>query len=377
MPMKRRQPRTSVTHRPLPTCAVVAVLAVALLVPTLAAAVEPAALTAEDLLAAVPGPAEVPGVFTVPSDWWAWFPEFVSGTANVRPLRGERSYLVQVFSNCNDLARESLEVTVALFQSPKDAHRAFVDLGGFSALGATAVKGPALGDESRYFLRSGAISDTTLRYRVGPITGRVSITSAGAPVGVEAVSKYGEALVERLRAVLEGRLAAANLPADFAQLMPPAAVVAEVGPVLGSAVVPVEARALQEDPARLLQTLDTLRAGGVDRLYFRRYAVSAVPGHVVQATLLPFRDGEAAARWVRQAIKEVQQSGVWFDAGDTGILRVFTCNPAGTVYELQFSKGRLVGDVAAYDASGGPANPAVIPIVRKLAELWWASLPLQ
>ncbi len=377
MAVKPRPQRSSLTYLGLPISAIVAALVVALTLPTWAAAVDPTALTPEDLLAAVPSPSEVPAVFTAPGDWWAWFPQFIAGAANVSPLRGERFYLVQAFSHCNDPERESLKVTVDLFRTPKDAHRAFVDLGGLSALGATVVKGPALGDESRYFLRSETISDTTLRYRVGPITGRVSITSAGAPVGVEAVSKYAEVLVERLRAVLEGKLAAANLPADFAQLMPPPAVVTEVGPLLGSAVVSAEARALQEDRARLLQTRDTLRAGGVEKLYFRRYAVSALPGHVVQAALLQFRDGEAAARWVRANIKEVQRSGLWLDAGDTGILRVFSRNPAGTVYELQFTKGRLVGDVVAHEAAGGPANPAVIPTLRRLAELWWASLPLQ
>jgi len=375
----QRQAKAMITaaRRCLATWAALAVLAGLLAVPTWAAGVQPATLTPEDLLAAFPAPSEVPDAFPVPDDWWAGFPQFYVGPANLEPLRGERFYLGQAFSNCNDPARESVEVVAQLFRAPKDAHRAFVDLGGLSALGATVVKGPVLGDESRYFVRSGPIAEATWRYRVGPITGRVSLRSAGAPAGVEAVSKYGEVLVDRLRAVLEGKLAAAALPGDFAQLMPPAAAVKEIGPLLGSAVVPTEARALLEDPAQPLKARDALRAGGVEKLYFRRYAVSAVPGHVIEVTLLPFRDAEAAARWVRVAIKQAQQWRVWFDAGDTGLLRVFTRNPGGTVYELQFTKGRLVGDVVAYELNLEPASSAVIPVVRKMAELWWASLPTE
>ena len=350
------------------------VLLTAALVPVFAAGADSSALTPEDLLAAVPALADVAGVVATPADWWPNFPEFNVGPADPQPRPGERFYLVQNFSKFDDREQSRLEVTVMLFNGPKEAHRAFVDLSSRSAQGAQVVKAPRLGDQSRYFAFSSEPSETTMRYRVGPMVGRVTLFSRGAPAPMDGVSKYGAALVGKLQDLLDGKLAAPSLPADFAKVMPPAAVATEVGPVLGSAVVPVEAWALADTANDPVQIRDLLKAGGVANLYCRRYAAQGVPGQVIEATAFQFKDAQAASDWVWRFIREVAARGPFYDPGDTGILRAFTLR-GGSNFELQFAKGRLVGDVSGMSPFG-ELNPKAMPLVRKTAELWWNAVPL-
>ncbi len=341
----------------------------------MAAGADVSALTPEDLLAAVPPLSEVPGVVATPADWWPGFPSFRVGPLNPNPRPGERFYVAQRFSRFDDLERSHLSVTVLLMSTLKQAHRTFVDLSSETAQGAKVLNGPRLGDESRYFAHAGAVGSTTLRYRVGPLVGRVTLSAPGAPASAEVLSKYGAALVGRLQDLLAGKLAAPNLPADFAAAMPPAAATTEIGPILASAVLPVEAWALADsanDPARVR---DLLKAGGVGNLYYRLYAAQGVTGHVLEATLFQFGDAEAATRWVRMFIREVATHGPVYDPGETGVLRAFSSLP-GLNYELQFAKGRLVGDVVGR-AAFGELDPACRPLVRRLAELWWPAVPVK
>ena len=359
------------------TCTLPAVLAFLILavVPGLAAAADPAALTPEDLLATVPALTDVGGVVATPADWWPAFPEFNVGPINPGRWPGERFYVVQNFCKFDDQENSRLEVTVLLFQSVKEAHRAFVDKGSQSAVLATVVKGPRVGDERRYFARAGEPGVITMRYRVGPVTGRISLFAPGPPASAETVSKYGEALVTKLRAVLNGTLAAPSLPADFASSMPPAAAATEIGPVLGSAVVPVESWALADTAQDPVGIRDRLKTEGVSNLYYQRYAAPGAPGQALEATFFQFKDAEAASRWVRLFIREVATRGPVYDPGDTGIFRAFTQTASGG-YELQFAKGRLVGDVTSV-APFATSSPAAMPLVRKLAELWWKAVPLR
>lgn len=343
--------------------------------PALGAGVDLSALTPEDLLAAVPPLSEVAGVVATPADWWPTFPDFHVGPLNPAPRPGERFYIAQRFSRCDDPERSHLEVTVVLLTSRKQAHRAFVDLSSETAQGATVLKGTRLGDESRYFAHAGVLGSTTLRYRVGPLVGRVTLTAPGAPASAEGLSKYGAALVAKLQSLLAGKLAAPNLPTDFAAAMPPAAAATEIGPILASAVVPVEAWALADSANDPVRVRDLLKAGGVTNLYYRLYAAQSVPGHVLEATLFQFKDAEAATRWVRLFIHQVATKGPVYDPGETGVLRAFT-STQGRNYELQFAKGRLVGEVVGRSPFG-ELSPACQPLVRRLAELWWPAVPVK
>ncbi len=359
------------------TCTLLAVTVflIVVLSPVLAADADPAALTPEDLLATVPALTDVAGVVATPADWWAGFPQFNGGPANPVPRRGERFCVAQTFKKVDDQEQSRLEVTVVLFKDGKDAHRSFVDMSSETAYGATVLQGPRRGDERRYFARAGQPGEVIMRYRVGPIMGRVSLFSPGPLASAEIVAKYGEALVTKLEALLAGELAAPDLPADFAPNMPPAAATTEIGPILGSAVVPVEAWALADMAQDPVGIRDRLKADGVTNLYYRRYAVQSVPGQVIETTFFQFNDAVAATRWVRRFIRQVAMYGPVYDPGDTGILRAFTQTASGG-YELQFTKGRLVGDATSL-APFVASDPAAMSLVRKTVELWWNAVPLQ
>jgi hypothetical protein len=191
---------------------------------------------------------------------------------------------------------------------------------------------------------------------------------------MDAVSAYGAVLVGKLQDLLDGKLAAPNLPADFAAAMPPAAVATEVGPVLGTVVVPVEAWALAYGGLEVVKLRDQLKAGGVTNLYVRRYAVQAVPGQVLEATAFQFNDVQAASDWEWNFIRPVAAHGPVFDAGDTGMLRAFTMT--GGAYELQFAKGSLVCDVMGLAPNGAP-DARLKPLVLKTAEEWYKSAALK
>lgn len=60
-------------------------------------------------------------------------------------------------------------------------------------------------------------------------------------------------------------------------------------------------------------------------------------------------------------------------AGKTGALSGFTSYD-GSMYELQFAKGRFAGDVACF-APFGETSEACEEPVRLLAEHWYAELP--
>ena len=345
-----------------------------LLAPVFADGVDTSALAPEDLLAAVPALADVPGVVAIPADYWPEFPQCypAAGDPDARP--GERLYVAQSFLKFNDQDHSRLEVTVRLFNTPKQAHRAFVDGASREVQEATVLKGPRLGDERRYFSVSARSGQTTMRYRVGPMMGRVTLLSPGAPPALDAVTKFGAALTAKLQEVLDGKLAAPNLPADFAQLMPPAAVATEVGPVLLSVVVPLESFALPSADMKPVAVRDMLKAGGVTNLYFRIYGVSALPGQFLAATAFRFTDPQVASDWLWTFIRSEAAHGPVYDPGDTGILHAFTRVEDGNI-ELQFAKGRLVGDVSGVAPWAG-LNPKLQPLVRKTAELWWHAVPL-
>jgi hypothetical protein len=350
------------------------VLLAGLFAPVFADGADISALAPEDLLAAVPALADVSGVVATPADYWPEFPQFYAAAADPAARPGERLVVEQNLVKFNDQRCSRLEATIILFNTPKQAHRAFVDETGQEAQVAAALKAAHVGDESRYFCLAGSPGAMLLYYRLGPMIGRVTLRAPGPPPAPAAVTAFGAALTAKLQDVLDGKLAAPNLPADFDQLMPPAAVTTEVGPVLLSMVLPVETWALTQASNNPGKVRDMLKAGGVSNYYFRRYAVSALPGQVLTATAFQFTDPQAASDWEWSFIRSEAAHGPVYDPGDTGLLRAFTQKDDSNI-ELEFAKGRLVGDVSGL-APGAALNPKLQPVVRKTAELWWHALPL-
>ncbi|HEY3397075.1 MAG TPA: hypothetical protein VGM19_05375 [Armatimonadota bacterium] len=346
------------------------------LAPVLAQEAAAPLLTLNQMLTAALQPADLAGLLDSPEAWWPRFPEF-NTPAICGPMRpGERYYVAQNYAKVSDPARERLEVTVDLYDTPKQAHRAFVDLSSENALGSAVKGGAKIGNERRYFIRRGPLNETVVRYRVGVVIGRISFFTPGAPASLETVTKAGEIVTGRVSQLLAGTLNSPTLPEDFAKLMPPNAATAEIGNVAGAAVVPSQAWALTDTLRAPEKVYDLLKTGGAPEMYFQRYEAKGLPGNVVDAVLWKFSDADAAKRWVRQYINQVRVHRPFYDPGDTGVYRAFAFFPESQIYELQFAKGRLAADVSGLAPFAAQTDPRVQPLVRRLSELWYNALPL-
>ncbi|MCL5025637.1 MAG: hypothetical protein M1531_03960 [Chloroflexi bacterium] len=338
----------------------------------------PSAITPEDLLAAALSPEDVQGLFSNPDQWWPTFPEFNVGfnadPAGRRP--GERFYIARSYQLVSDQNAARVVTTLIAFGGAEQAADAFAAWQDTLDNGGDIVEGTPIGDESRYFTRANPGSDypyeATVRYRVGSVIGRISVLSADAYETPDTLSSYATPVVQRIAALLDGSLVASPLPKGIADRMPP--ISAGPGPILGSAVVPAESWAVVDTSDKPSLVANQLRSRGAAELGFRRYALSADPDRVVEVVMFPFVDKQGASDWVQQFIKLASKQGT-LNAGKTGEQSAMTKDKDG-LYELQFAKGRVVGDVSCFapfdaDAKGAGVCEAA---VRKLAESWFADL---
>jgi hypothetical protein len=152
-----------------------------------------------------------------------------------------------------------------------------------------------------------------------------------------------------------------------------------VGPILGSAVASIDSWALTDTGSDPPKTRDRLSSLGIRELGMRRFAVPADANQVVDVVLFMFPDDKAANEWFREFLNE-KDSGKVLDAGKAGEGSQFIQRQVppdegkyGTIYELQFAKGRFVGDAVCY-APFGTTSPACEQAVRLLGESWFAGL---
>lgn len=140
-------------------------------------------------------------------------------------------------------------------------------------------------------------------------------------------------------------------------------------------MVPIEAWALVDLLGNPPRVRDTLRAGGVAALGMRRYALAADRAHVVEVTVLPFGSEDAARSWWREFAEDARtEKARVLATGRVNGMAAFRYNTDADVYEFQFPKGRVVGDVSCF-APFGTTSPACEAPVRRLAERWFAALP--
>lgn len=329
-------------------------------------------ITPGHLLAAALSPDDVEERFFGPEQWWPELPQFNVGIGDEAP--GLQFYVVQGYQQVGALSRSRVESALILYEDEEAAKADFSgrlltenDAGGEPATGAN------VGDESRYFLREGSREDTpyetTLRFRVGRLTGRIS---AFHELGYEAESTltaWAEPVVRRSRQLLAGKLTARALPEAVAEAMP-ASPPPAIGPLMGEAAVPIESWALVDTSGDPERTRDNLSSLGADTLGFRRYALAADPSNVVETTLFTFADSDNAAEWV-SGFLEMAAGLDTLDAGETGPLSAFVSY--GDAYELQFAAGNLVADVFC-TSPFGDISPACEQAARDLAESWYGSL---
>lgn len=331
-------------------------------------------ITPEDLLAATLRPADVQQLFSRPERWWPEFPEFIVGigAAADGPMPGERFFVGQNYQQVDDPDETMVRSTLILFEDEATAAAGFAMLRTTEDADGSTVPGPAVGDQFRYFTRSTEEfpAETTLRFRTGPVVGRVTQYSQADFAAPDAVARYAGAVIARIGPLLDGALMATPLPAAMAGWLPPSGA-STVGPEIGSAVAPAESWALIDSADDPMSVRERLHRYGATELGYRRYRLSADPNQVVDLTLFPFRNSQSAAAWVREFV-DTDDGSVRLDPGRTGELSVYAVYEDS--YEIQFAKGRLAADVSC-SAPFGEVSAACEPAVRQMAEMWFEVLP--
>ncbi|HXF83639.1 MAG TPA: hypothetical protein VNN19_12890 [bacterium] len=330
--------------------------------------------TAEDLLAVL-HPSALQPSFGEPTQWWPAFPQFNVGVGDRAP--GLRFYVVQPFARVGGQQPGRAEFTLLLYDGPAAAATDFRRrLAEQNDAGGIPTNGPALGERVRYFRRQSSQFptlpyETTVRAQARQFVLRVTVFSPAAYETTQTLARQAAVVLERALALASGQLRASAIPKDIADLLPPAAAAARVGPVLGTAVVPIEAWAVADTSGTPPATRARLRRDGVGALGFRRYGLAADRSQVVETTLFAFASSEAAAAWVRTFRREASREGM-LEPGAVGPEAAFTAYGGG-FYELQFAAGRFVGDVSCF-APFADTSPACEQAVRSLAEAWYAVL---
>ena len=339
--------------------------------------------TIEGLYAAMLGPDDIEALLPRPESWWPNFPEFNVGfDPTPSGIEGEQFWVAQSYEHVTRTANERLQATLILFDTEQSAEEGLAAITSINDEDSETLKGPSVGDESRYFTREGDASDpegpppleTTLRFRVGPVVGRISFLSGDEFQEPEYMAEFFTQIEDDIEAFIEGTLEPARLPGWMSELMPSDDAVesAGVGPVFGTATVPLESWALVDSTGDPNAVRDRLEELGATTLGLRRYGVSGEADLVVETVLLRMADEDAAASWAQEFVDGSPEEFA-LDPGDTGRVSAFTSNE-GTFYELQFARGDVVGDVSCFAPFGETSDACEEP-VRVLAEAWYAELP--
>ena len=341
---------------------------------------EDAELTPDDLLAVL-NPDDIKQAFIQPETGWPALPEFNVGFEPApAPVEGERFWVTQSYEQVGALAAGRVETTLILFEGTAEAEAGFAAMAATDQDGRTVVDGPAVGDDSRYYTREAADEgldagaqryETLLRFRTGPLVGRISVFTELGYEGVATLADYFAPVERRAKALLAGSLRAADLPRPILALLP-SAPEPPVGPVFGSAVTPAESWALGDTGGAPEAVLERLHALGVTELALRRYGLQGQPDLVLEVTVYRMDDAAGAAEWVQEFVRLAEEEGT-LDPGATGSVSAYT-SYAGEFYELQFAKGRIVGDVACFAPFAATTAACEEPL-RALAERWYQELP--
>src|SRR3990172_4738201 len=178
-------------------------------------------LTLEGLLAATLSPDDIRELLPQPEAWWPSFPEFNVGFDPApSEIEGERFWVVQNYQRVGGAANEQVQTTLILFDSELAAGEGLTAIAEANDQNGKTVEGPTVGDESRYFTRETSDEEdstapppfeTTLRFRVGPVVGRISIFSDQTYEEPESMARYFAPVEERIHAFLAGKIGRAHV----------------------------------------------------------------------------------------------------------------------------------------------------------------------
>ncbi|MCE7929214.1 MAG: hypothetical protein DYG91_12055 [Chloroflexi bacterium CFX7] len=346
-----------------------------------------------------PSPSDLLGALLTPGDvatgaaaasLWQGFPEVSAGGYNLDPSvpqdKGEVAWVFVEWAvpgaKDGDPVRGRLRQSLQLFKDESSAIAAQkshvqADVDNF---GAKVVPGSLIGDESVYLqLSDSANKETpyvvTARFRVGKLVGRIETARATEYDRTETLGPMGRALAARMTVALDGTLVAKPLRPQLAELMPPPSAAAGVGPQLAEVLRPPEAFALLSAGGKYFTIRSRLEASGVTELGWRAYGLDADKTQFVTATLFPMSNATAAQSWVGGLKADPAHKSDQVDPGKTGTSSVFVTN-GGKLFELQFSKGKVVASVVCRSMVDVANTSARCEgAVRKLAEAWYAALP--
>ncbi len=337
--------------------------------------------TIEGLYAAMLGADDIEEVLSGTGPWWPAFPEFNLGfDPTPSGTEGEEFWVGQTFQTVGGDRTEMVQATLILFEDEDAAESGLDDISSDNDGGSDTVRGPAVGDDSRYFTRESDSEETglppletTLRFRLGPVVGRVTFLSEGEFGAPRDMAALFDSIEGDIEAFLDGTLDPATLPGWVEDLLPSedAAEGAGAGTVLGTATIPIESWALADDSGDPIAVRDLLEELGAKTLALRRYGLDGEPDLAIEVTLFRLGDEDAAAAWAGGFVDGITGDAA-LDPGETGRVSAFTSYD-GTFYELQFAKGAITGDVVCFAPFGETSDACEEP-VRALAEAWYEEL---
>ncbi len=337
------------------------------------------ALTSEDLLAATLKPSDIKQLLPNPEHWWPAFPQFNTGLFAPQP--GERLFVIQNYRMVDRTSNGEIENALILFDDEKSAAAAFKYLVDADAAKVKVLSGPQIGNESRYSSRFEEGEQLphvdTVRFRTGSITGRFTMKSQGEAAKPEDLARYAQPIIEKADALLKGSVRAAPIASEIAGRMPHA--FSPVDRNLGTAVISIDSWALDDTAKNPPAVRDRLLKLGAGDLGFSRFTLRGEPSQVIDVVLFSFPNEESASEWVKGFMDE-KETGKLLPAGKTGSLSKFVNHPVpeeeagfGSLYDLQFARGRYAGDVACFSPYGETSS-ACEDAVRRFAEAWYEEL---
>ena len=327
------------------------------------------AVAPEQLLAAALHAADLAKVN--PGGWWDDAPEFNGKLEPDSDADNVTFVIAHVFGK-PDTAPAEIATSLHLYTKAAAAADEFAATADADKkdYGET-VDGPKTGDQSRY-LRQAADSEheggVALRFQFGRYLARIDVGGDAAAMTPDQLAALGKIVIDRLTQIDAGKLAAPALP-DLAASLPPAD--AEFKPVLGTATLSSQAWSwVWSSQASSLIVSGRLRALLKDSVrgetpVLRRYGIAGNATNIAEVTLMPFKSGEAAGRYLADAKREdARRAAIANDEGDV------TVSPpipdVAPAYRGDLRVGRYVAEVTCF-APFAPTAATCEKAVRDLA----------
>ncbi len=242
--------------------------------------------------------------------------------------------------------------------------------------GVAEIESPPLfADEARYYTeQTDTGTETSTRFRVGPIVGRLTVaTTDSAPLEPARLTQLASGVVERASLALAGNLSPASLPPAIASVAPPASQTNAIGRLVGATAIPTRHWAAIDESGDPPAVLERLQGLGASELGLWSYGVNSDPDQAITVILFTFPGPQDANTWVQEALDTVPE--IALDPGRTGNRTEFELIPddAGGFYTMQFGVGRYVVNVDCASPAAD-TTPACEAAVRQMGEAWYSAL---